>query len=436
MNPGVIGRYRTAAISPLARDYFRFSDGMFKNQRPDLPNTYTVSPNGGDFNTLNEAFTFLHTLTTRIEPLCLRLDAGIFPVTNTLSVDFSFPLSVRCSGTNVTKINASTGLLNKPMFHIHSEFDIHRAKLDGSTLTNWILSDDAKFFDMVEEGVYSEFFDIILTGGARGICCTTPVEIFVSNFKMLNMRQVGIGFDSDVIGGKFDISNGDFVNCGFGINLFNGEGVDVNLADLSFENEAGQTGINYVGADFEYSKLIIKGCDHNDIGEFTSGFDFTVSRDADIELINCISTQYRNAHPKANFILTNRTDTTTVGTSWVKLNFVVDSSFGQKFEYNETTNKLTYLSSHSADAWITVSGSVKLGAVSTFALGIAKNGDTGAIYKGLTTRSIATNQPFITLLDTQIMNLQKDDYLEIYGLCGNANKTLTVLDMSMQSDAS
>lgn len=364
-------------------------------------------------------------------------DSGHYAISDTVNFDYSFPIHLEGSDTY---FEAATGLTGKPMFLLNGEVYFKSVTFDGTTLTDWELSDEAKIICIEADGVYCEIVDFFMYGGARGICCTGASDIFVFNFIISGCSQVGIGFASANAGGSIDAEMGNFENCAVGVNLFEGSNVDVFLNTLRFLNETGQVGINYVGADFTYSRFSISNCEYNQIGTFLNGIDFTLERDADIELIGTIG--YPNKDPKVIIEVEDQTvaTTCTVAGTYYKVNFgTLFSTYlteNVKFSIeniSSNTNNIKYLTDHTRDILFTISVAIQANANGrNCRVGLVRDRNSNLTLQGkMLQRLVTSGQPQNMTFQVYVKDVLKNDIYSIFVSGENAGVILTIRGISI-----
>lgn len=393
----------------------------------------------GNFATISEAVEWF--ILNATGPMEILLDAGHHPISDTIVIDATYPLAIRGCGSNSTFIEAASGLENKPMFELKSDCDFKSVSFDGSTLSGWKDSDNAKIITITGSGVYSEITDFIMDTGARGVCMKSDSEVFVFNFIIRNMRQVGIGFSSEIAGGALDIEMGNFENCALGINLYKGIDVDVYLSGLRFLNQSGQVGVNRIESDFSYSFFRMDHCDHNFVGTFLQGFDFSLARDANIDILDC--NNYPDNNPRADAEIFGATsgNVTTLPSSvnvWTKLIMPTPTTTLKKFSWDDVNKKLIYLSDYQKGGMLTFSGTIQTGASPrTVEIALFQNPGDGPQPVGtpiLRTllRTTASNVPFVVSACSSVALVQKDDEFQWWVRSpSHANFTMTLQDMNL-----
>ena len=268
----------------------------------------------GDFTTIKSACDWFNaSATSNVE---LLLDGGIHLITDTITVNnSSYNLAIRGLGQNITLLNASTGLTNKPVFDIKSSCDLTRLRANGSTLASYGTLTTENFVNLSSDsGVYCEFTDFVADTFYKGVSETAPIELFIFNYVISNCA---VGVEINHSGNGFvDIEVGNFENCLVGVDLVSAIDNCFAIHSVFFINPTSGIGIRYDGDNYAclgYSS--IAGCTWNNVGQFTSGFDFKRrdGRDADILLLGNIGEEDKNAHAKIN--VEDNTTTTTVTTA-------------------------------------------------------------------------------------------------------------------------
>jgi hypothetical protein len=109
---------------------------------------------------------------------------------------------------------------------------------------------------------------------------------------------------------------------------------------------------NYIYSD----PASIVNCVYNDVGTFLSGFDFTNSRDSDIEVLANVGVEDAKPHAKISLFNNAQTTTITTGARYYKAIFQNGSVYTTKMTLAD--NGMTYQSSHPRDGMMWVSGSI------------------------------------------------------------------------------
>jgi hypothetical protein len=386
-------------------------------------NTYYLSKEGGHFSVLSEMVEFFDSQEAlgRTEGLEIIVDAGHYPVNDTILFEYSYPITIRGSGSNNTFFEAQASLDDKQMFLLKSEANFTRMTFDGSTYPAWKDKSNAICLCVQNSDIYFEVTDFVMKDASRGFCIQKSSSAFIFNFIIENMREVGIGFAEPVLsGGEIDAEIGNITNCGYGINLLQGIDVKVHLAHLIIDSEAGQVGLNYVGADFTYNRFDVQSILFRGAGTPYTGFDFTLERDADIEFQVLMGTPSIPAFALAKVTDGDFNTTCTDQNTWYKAVFTNTEEKETKFTV--ANNLLTYLSTYKKGMNVFVTVNVSANSNNrNLRIGIWKNGLTGSLEGAFTGRLSTANQPYTISFVIHVAEMVKDDYLEIYYTCTNSS---------------
>lgn len=374
-------------------------------------NTIRVSASGrADYKTIGDAITYLNTLSTT-DGIRLVVDGGSYDIDATITVNATMPITIEGSGISSTILNSAAGLLNSNMFVLQSAMAFTQLGFAGTDA--WAAGTNASFVKITSDSLYCELKDITMDKCKRGIEVTGNSDIFVFDFIISNATVAGIEMNS-VGANDLDAEIGNFESCAIGIHLLKSSAGSVFLNLLRFMNVAGNIGILYVPTTFIYSSMTIGSCEYNNIATFFSGFDFTLARDADIEVINSIGEEDKSPHAKINLV-GNTTVTALASNTWTKATFVNTSSYACK--WTVANNRLTYQSRHIRDIMMWVSGSTYISSNGTFNLqfAIVKNNNAAATIYGqtqITTDQNARRFQFSTVVYLDDVGL--NDYYELW----------------------
>jgi hypothetical protein len=402
-------------------------DYKIANSKKDVT-TLIVDPNStrADYATIAAAITYLGTLSTT-NGYMIRLSAGNHLVTDTITVNLTMPIMILGNGSAMSNINAHTGLLNKNMFVIKSRCDFDRIYFYGDTLTGWNAGTNGSFIKYDTDGVYSELQNFGMQGGKKGVEITAAAEIFAFDFIIENC---GDGCHINAAGkvAAIDFEVGNMVNCAVGFNLAAATTPDVYLVTLRFLQEAGNVGIEYNGTNFVYHNFSIQTCEWNNVGTFSTGLDFSLQRDANIEILGCVGIEDKKPHAKINFV-SNASLTALTLNTWAKAEGTNSSSYSTKFGI--ANNRMTYLSTHPRDLMMVISGSMmQTTATQNIEIAIVKNGDSGTLYgkNSLICDSANRSMPFSTTVYLQSPAV--NSYYELWIRNVSDNDDATLVDLN------
>lgn len=375
-------------------------------------NTIHVDPAGStDYATIASAITYLGTLSTT-DGWIIRLSGGDHEVTDTVIIDLTMPIMIMGSGSNNTNICAATGLLNKNMFVIRSDTDFERVYFQGSTLPGWKAGTEASFVKLDTDGVYCELQNFWMEGANKGVEITASAEIYSFNYEIADCDY---GCDINAAGKNPDIDFevGNMTNCTTSFNFAAAASGKVYISSLRFLNEVGNTCVVYNGTNFVYDTLTFNGCEWNQVGTSQTGFDFTIARDADIEISGNIG--YPDMTPIANIsCVNNGSDTVVSSSTWTKATFTNTSSTAIKFGIAD--NRFTYLPTMSRNLMFLISGSLTVASTGIYTIlyGIVKNGNTTPIYGQQTVTCDQNSRRFTFSDNVTINNVAQNDYFEFW----------------------
>lgn len=322
-------------------------------------NTMEVGPYGS-FLTLKQAVDWFNANATA--DMGINLDGGIHLVTDTVTVNnATYGLKISGMGTNVTHLNASTGLTGKPMFNFKSNCDLTSVYCDGSTLASYgtLTGENCITYDTTAS-INSEVTDFIMDTFKIGVADLKGVDTFLFNFIIKNC-EIGCqtNYSTAAITTSMDLEVGNFDNCPIALDMLKATAEKFILYNLVFNNPTGGIGIKYTGGAGNYiytSPSNIIGCTYNLTGTFMSGFDFINSRDANIEILSCIGTEDKTPHAKINVV--NNATITSVPTAgmYYKAAFTNGTSYTCKMTL--ANGKMTFQSNNKRDAMIWLSGNI------------------------------------------------------------------------------
>jgi hypothetical protein len=373
-------------------------------------NTVRVSESGrADFKTIEDCFTYLNGLSST-DGIRVVVDGGEYPIASKITVNATMPITLEGGGVSSTILSPAAGLLNSDMFDLKSNCDFMQIGFQGTDA--WQAGTTANFVNITADGVYSELKDFVMNKCKKGISVTSNSEIYTFNFIISNVTVKAIEMNSTGVN-KIDAEIGNFVSCVIGIDLVKSSAGDVFLDTLRFINALGDVSIKYTPATFIYSNFTIGSAEHNHVGTFLSGFDFTLARDANIEVINCVGEESKLPHAKVNLV--GNTNVTAVAqNTWTKATFTNTSSYACK--WTVANNKLTFQSNHNADIMMWLSGSVYISTnnAKELQLAIVKNGLTTTVYgqTQVTIDQSARNFTFSTAV--YLDDVAVDDYFELW----------------------
>jgi len=217
-----------------------------------------------------------------------------------------------------------------------------------------------------------------------------------------------------------------------GINLISGQTIYISSQQDTTElSTTGQTFIcrpNNTG--ITYADIDIVGTIWNHIGTFRKNFDFsrTDGRDADIEFLGIPGVEDKSPHAKVTII--DSTGTTTLTTNWAKATLGTPKSYYVCKLWLDG-NKITYLSNHSTDMVLWVSGSITTSTQPcTVTIAVVKNSQTGTTFGDVSVTLDQNSRKFTWSTVIYVEDMVYGDYLELY--CkGLGTDTIIFEDINM-----
>jgi hypothetical protein len=312
----------------------------------------------GNYPTVKDAIDWFNV--NAVSDTEIFLDGGVQPISDTIVVNNqNYFLRVEGLGSTITTCDATTGLTGKPMFDIRSACDFNKVTLSGSNLSNYgDNTNEVCFLYDTSSQLYSEITDIIIDKFNVGIKDNVGTSVFMFNFLMTDC-STGYWSNYDTTGmatQMIDLEVGNFEHCQYGVNLSKAGKSNFYLAHLLFKQltTPDATAISYGGSAFSYGEIAnIFNCTYNDKGKFLSGFDWTSSRDANIEVSGNVGSEDKNPHAKINVVDGASNTTITTGGTYYKAVFTNGLSYTCKMGLSD--GRMTYLGKNITDGkmWLT-----------------------------------------------------------------------------------
>jgi hypothetical protein len=262
----------------------------------------------GDFLSIKDAVDWFNasaTGNTRI-----MVDAGSYPVSDTVVVDNGdYDLEIQSLGSGLTQFAAATGLHSKPMFEVKSPAHFSGVTFTGTTLATYgTFADEVCIRYTTTSKMTCEVKDFYMYNFYYGIEDKIGTDLFIFNFEMGEcLKGIVQNYSTAAITTYLDVEVANFVHCPIGVDLVKATAADFLLTGLMFIHEnSTDIGIKYTGGTGNYVLVTTGGfaniisCAYNSVGHGTSGFDFTIARDANVEITACVGIENKNPHGKLN----------------------------------------------------------------------------------------------------------------------------------------
>jgi hypothetical protein len=388
-----------------------------------LINRYYVGASG-HFTTIAAAITWLNSnITNNTE---LLLDGGNHLITDTITVNFAYTLTIRGQSTESSVVVAHTGLTNKPMFIIKSNTYIEKCTMDGTQLESYGTLSTENAFNVDTNSVYFDHQNATILGFYRQVYITGAAELFF--FNSICDTPIASGICVDSTGAtKIDVEVVTFDSCPIGIDLVQSSDGEFDVMNNLFLNPLGGVCINYTPATYTpHIHSSIMSNKLNNVGSFYAGFDFTRSdgRDANIYVRSNSGKEDKKPHFKVNVINNSSTTTVTSAGTYYKAVFTNGISYTCKFTLGN--NKYTYQSVNATDVVVWISGNVQVnGANRNVDVAIRKNGVATQI-SPVTVRCASANVPYSFGLVAYVEDMTATNYIEIF-VTSTTNGDLVIL---------
>lgn len=385
---------------------------MFKNQK-----SFTISSANGDFKNVQDAITYLNT--NMSSDTALRVNAGTYPISNTVTINLPFSVNFIGDGYNIVVFAAASGLTNKPMFDLKSATAFHRLNFEATTLSNYGTLSTENCLNVTTDGNYHEIEDNLINGFYKGISNTSNSEIWHFDSVVSNCNNCGVELNTSSSDQIYRVVATDFFYNHTNFNLIKASGNSVaTFETCHFRNNTGLTDINfnYSGSSYLFKSVVIKQNWWDLNGTYLQGMDFTRSdaRDANIVINDNVGLESYDPHCKVN-VVSNTGITNTSGTSiWTKVQLSATTFYTKKFKVEN--NKLTYQPNNTRDTISWVSGNLLAGSntATNYELSIIKNRQTGTTNGVMSITTDANGRTFAFSFNSYVSDMVANDFLELY----------------------
>lgn len=415
-------------------------DGSWYVKNKDLSsreNILEIAPSSSWTN-IDQAIAFLNM--HMVAPSMIRLASGDYPISNTITIDLPYPLTIAGINFGAVRLNAVEGLSGKPMFNCSSETYFRMLKLDASSLTGygnatnedaiWITGNAKRYYDVQE---------CRFEGFNKMIKLLNHSELWVFNCYFINAKAVAIELDAGTLNGTvFRVAETKFTNNPISVNLLSGVNATVSVRNGgAYTTNATDAVVNYIPATFtNISAVTVMNMYWNGIGSLTKGFDFTRqdSRDAAAYIQQNVNESDHN--PSSYIGVTANTLPTSLpnANQLYKANWVNTDSVVTLMGING--NRITFLSPHKRDMTVFITGNL-LNALkkSNITIGLIKNGNTAQVY-GLTSLFVPTiGDPFQFGTAIYLKDVRQNDYFELFCKSDSPGDQVTFTDLQWLTEA-
>jgi hypothetical protein len=419
---------------------FVANDGTWLIKNKDLSsreNILEVAPSSSWTN-IDQAVAFLNMHMSA--PSMIRLASGDYPISNTITINLPYALTIAGINFGAVRINANTGLAGKPMFNCSSETYFRMLRFETSPLPGygnavnedaiWISGSSKKYYD-IHECRFDGFNKIIKQ--------LNHSELWVFNCYLLNAKAAGIELDAGTLSGLvFRVSATKFTNNRISVNLLSGVNATVSITNGgAYTSNPTDVVVNYVPTSFvTMTAVTLMNMYWNGIGKFTNGFDFSRQDGRDAAAYIQLNVNESDHNPSCFISVTDNVLNTNLTTANVlyKANWVNTDSITTLMGING--NRITFLSPHKRDMIVYITGNMRnFFRKSEITIGLVKNGNTSVLY-GTTTIYIPTIlDPFQFGTNIYLKDVNKDDYFELFCKSNSASDVIIIKDVQWLTEA-
>jgi hypothetical protein len=364
----------------------------------------------------------------------IRFGSGDYAISNTVSINLPFPLTIAGINYGSVNINAATGLSGKPMFDCGSETYFRMLKFNASTLVGYgdNVNEDAIWFNENAKKYY-DVNECKFDGFNKAMRLKNNSELWVFNCYILNSKSVGIEIAAGALSGVvFRVAETKFSFNPIGVNLLSGSNATISIRNGgAYNSNASGVFVNYVPATFvNMTAVTIMNMFWNGLGKLTAGFDYTRSdgRDAAAYIQNNVNEIDHN--PSCSINVNNNIITTvlTNANTLYKANWVNTDSLMSLMSINN--NRITFLSTHPRDLIVNLTGNLLNNTrKSNLTIGLVKNGVTTVLY-GATSLYVPTpGDPFQFGTAIYLKNVANNDYFELFCKSDGTGDVITFKDI-------
>lgn len=396
-----------------------------------LPGRITVSSNS-TFTGIKQAIDRINV--NAAHPYEVLIDAGNRDITDTITVNASYPITIRWLWFSVTTLQASWWLANKPMFDIQSEIEISNLNIDGTLLAWYGTNIWEDWFSVTANNWdFCQFDNVGIYGFNRGINLLANAELRVFNSTL----EDNVAYGTYISWWNYRSAETDYNNSAVGIYLYAGSGKFLSTEHDSYIVNSWQIAILYSPTSYvNYSNISIFNDNFiKSVGIVVlSGFDFTLQRDANIELYWNIWIENHRPHAKINVVGGVITQSLSAAT-WTKVSYTLTDSFTQK-RWITTTGRITFLSDNRTSVQMWISATVSSTTTPTdLQFAIVKNGSLSTKYGIMNVYLDSSGRAFNFSQNIYLDDVGKDDYFELamYAAWGGESVTLKNLNRYIDS---
>jgi len=408
-----------------------------KDRETGANNFFDVTPNGS-WNTIQEVIGFLEEHMTG--PSVVRLGQGLYEISETVTIDLPYELTVQGSSFSTSIIGPADGLQGKPMIRCVSDCYFKMLVFDASTLTNYGVTSGEDAVRFVGADTYNEIKDTFFDGFYRGVLDSTNAELWIFETDFFNHHYSGIQLHSPDAGTVCKVSETDFEDCRRGITFSKGSQATIQLTAGVYHNEyATDTGIVYRPSGFSYTTMIITGNSYNNVGKFIAGFDFSRSDGRDAEAFIDFNPGLESKSPHCEVRLVDNTNSTGTASAntWYRAEWTGQAYYTCKWTVRTETNEngITYQPTNVRDVIMNISGNISSSINRNISIAVVRNGATVTRYGETTLRTASSSIIYQFSTVAYIPDVEAGDAFSIYISVSSGGGSVNISDLNWWSEA-
>ena len=295
----------------------------------------------------------------------------------------------------------------------------------------WLASDGVQV--TATGGDFIQLQNIGIQQFTNGISQLADSDMRVFNSVIFDNTDYG----TFISGGSYRSANTDYDNQQENVALYAGSWQFFSSEHDKYTIYSGQVGIAYYPTTYtNYSNIAI--FNNNFVTEanatILSGFDFTLARDADIEIYGNIGIEDYRPHGKY-CVSSGGTSATYTTQVWAPAQYTLTKSYSKKRDMT-STGRLTFLSSHEKSVQMWIDGSITTStSQSNIEVAIVKNGMTGTQYGNMDVFLDQNARAFNWSTNVYLDDVNQGDYFEIYVYVVGSNDTLIFQNINWMVDS-
>ena len=363
------------------------------------------------------------------------VEAGDWYIADTVTLNSSKPVVVRWASRDTTNLYTATGMSGKAMFDLRSEIEFQNLTLNASGLASYWTRAGENWVDINSPWAYTHFTNMAIMGFNKGI-----------NLYSWNIWFFDGAIDNSVAYWVYiswwDYRSAlmDYFNNAKTIGLVNGSWRTFSTEHDSYTTNSWQIAIEYNPTTYtNYTNFTVFNNNFNltnASGTVLSWADFSLSRDANIELYGNIGIEDYRPHAKLNLIwYTGSTSYT--NDVWTKVVYTTLAGQYTKKRTLSTTGRATFLPSHMKSVQMRLSASVYATTAQPCDLrfAIIKNWQTGTQLGRMNVYIDQNTRPFNFSLNVYADDVKQWDYFELYVMPLTDSETIVMQNINWYMDS-